>query len=199
LEQLPVEVFRGISDYLTFFDVMSLAQASKKCHWLLGPLKCPDRLSWIIYLYVLMNRHQALKRPLLGPPSMWYHLRTLLPGCELHKFYERSRLLFGLQSIEIELHKFDARMHRYCEQTSNPKLRWIWQDFQQLNIAGLPLDNNVVDEPLLDDYFKYTKMLCSSRDQIPYETAHDTLPSLTLAYCELNLLRGLCAEKQEYV
>ena len=124
LEQLPVEILRDLGDKLTFFDNMSLSQASKQCCWLFGPFECPDRLSWIIYLYILMKRNPIYKEIFLGPSSISLQVRAFLPSNDLYNFYTRSRRHVSLESLWIEIHKFDARLHRHCEQTPPVGYRW---------------------------------------------------------------------------
>ena len=51
LETLPVEIFRKITDYLAFFDEKALQTTSKKCHLLVGPLTCTDKILWIVHSY----------------------------------------------------------------------------------------------------------------------------------------------------
>ena len=69
LESLPVEIFELISEPLAFFDKKSLQMASKQTRHLMGPIQCPDPVSWImhicwtarnsgVYDYTLINPHK---------------------------------------------------------------------------------------------------------------------------------------------
>jgi hypothetical protein len=50
LENLPVEIFRAITSHLIFQDLKALSTTSKECYIRVGPLECPDQLSWITHL-----------------------------------------------------------------------------------------------------------------------------------------------------
>jgi len=50
LEKLPIELLHEVASYFAFFDKKALSAVSKKLCARLGPLKCPDGLSWIIHL-----------------------------------------------------------------------------------------------------------------------------------------------------
>ena len=68
LEALPVELFRGIASYLSFLDRKALSITSQKCNAMTGVYKCPDPLTWLIYL----RRSPAkLQGPLLDNPGLF--------------------------------------------------------------------------------------------------------------------------------
>ena len=50
LEALPVELFREVASYLDFLDKKALSIASNKCHTMNQHFRCPDQLTWLIYL-----------------------------------------------------------------------------------------------------------------------------------------------------
>lgn len=66
LERLPVEIFHEITSCLIFQDQKALSTTSKQCHALVGPLKCPDELSWITHvcrLPPLYTTNHVLQHP----------------------------------------------------------------------------------------------------------------------------------------
>ena len=59
LEALPLELFREVSSYLHFLDKKALSIASKSCKAMTGDLKCPDLLTWFIYLWRSPAEHHG--------------------------------------------------------------------------------------------------------------------------------------------
>ena len=66
LEVLPVELFRGLTSYLSFLDKKALSIASRKCNAMTGVYKCSDPLTWLIHL---CRSSAKLQGPLLDNPG----------------------------------------------------------------------------------------------------------------------------------
>lgn len=77
LGTLPPELFREIGTYLAFFDKKSLVATSKACHALLGPVSCPDRLSWIVYVCRSSETQPYFQKYPLHPSTIQAELRAL--------------------------------------------------------------------------------------------------------------------------
>ncbi|CAF9939413.1 hypothetical protein IMSHALPRED_001338 [Imshaugia aleurites] len=67
LEKLPVEILDQVAGYLAFFDKKALSTTSKDLHVLLGLIRCPDELAWIIHL--CRSPPTSLADPLLQRPK----------------------------------------------------------------------------------------------------------------------------------
>ena len=76
LEQLPPELFHQVASYLAFVDKKALAAVSNQLHTYLGPISCPDQLSWIIHCCHSPSP-EANNPVLLHPDIVLEHLRTM--------------------------------------------------------------------------------------------------------------------------
>ena len=70
LENLPLEVFRGITSYLAFFDKKTLSCVSKQCHISVEVPTCPDRLSWLLFVCRLPPSHDLAKKLFQHPHGL---------------------------------------------------------------------------------------------------------------------------------
>ena len=150
--KLPPELFLDISEHLAFFDKKALALTSKKCCALLGSIKCPNRLSWMVYLCVLMKWYPAYEKPILSSLSIWN--QYLAPRNALYWFHQRSKIYLSHATISLELCELDERMHIYCG-SLEPKQFWAMES--SFDIAPVSRKafyrEGPFDEPLMNSYF----------------------------------------------
>lgn len=125
LENLPPEMFQEIGSYLYFFDKKSLAVTSKQCHALLGLVRCPDRLSWIVYVCRSSQTQPYFQKFPLNPFTVQAELKAL-----------DKRLLqsYGYRNWH----------YRKYESDQVPGSTHSSLDFDEYHY-----------EPLLDDYFRW--------------------------------------------
>lgn len=87
LENLPIELVQGIGSYLDFFDKMTLSVLSKSCHAHIGRVKCPDKLSWIIYACIVETKYPSPTRNTLSSADVKAALKVL--DDRLSEYYEQ--------------------------------------------------------------------------------------------------------------
>ena len=158
--KVPPELFLDIGGHLAFFDKKALALTSRKCYALLGSFKCPDRLSWMVYLCIPVKWNPTLVKPMLCSPPIWN--RWFSPRKELQSFHKQSRAHLSQAVIMNELHGLDERMYKYCG-SLQPRQDWTYDSHSLATLYSSRVSNKayywdgtldvVFYEPLMNNYF----------------------------------------------
>lgn len=96
LEALPVELFREIASYLTFLDKKALSVASRKSHSMTGQFKCPNQLTWLIYLCRSPVKFHA---PLFENPKIFRDLIFSVNSYLVYKYGNMIALKVGIEEL----------------------------------------------------------------------------------------------------
>ena len=149
LSKRSFELFLQIIDYLSFFDKKALAGTSKRCNYAIGPIKCPDRLSWMVHLCII-RRLPVYERMFKDPWSTWGRIGEFRHTD--HMFQRRLKVLMR-DSINSELRTVDEHYTTFYTQShglsARTGLSW-WQHTNPISQAGQSSDTY---EPLLEVYF----------------------------------------------